>query len=307
MTRPAVPLTQEGAPRPGEARGWRRETRQLLLVGALVVLTTAASFHGLLDPDAYRGVSALVRQTWRAQDAVNLAVVVVLVAACRRARAGSSSGHVVMTGLTMWLAYTYAHLAFAVPFTPAFLLHVAALSAAGFLALDGLVRADPAALERTWTAGPRRATGWFLVAASLGTGGLWLADIAAGLTGGRPAGLHLADLPNPTWVLDLGWVVPMAATAGVLLLRARTGGALLGATSVVMLAPLSVAMLAVVPFALTAGLGQDPQVVAQLTVFGVVFSVLGLVQGVLLVAAARAAIPEPSRLRTGWWVPTQSG
>jgi len=74
----------------------------------------------------------------------------------------------------------------------------------------------------------------------------------------------------------------------------------------VMLLILSVTMLAVVPFALAAGLGADSVVSQQLVVFTVLFTVLGGIEGWLLAhARRRLGVVTPSWLRRGWWPDTR--
>lgn len=295
------------APDDDGPQGSRREgSHPSLLPGGVVAGLSAmvilATGYGLLEPEAYRAVPELLRETWRAQDAVSLASLPLLVFAWRRARAGSVSAYIVATGLLMWLAYAYAHLAFAVPFTPVFPLYVAILAVAGYGSLDGLVRTDVTALQATFKGAPRRGAAWFLMVCSVGVAGLWLSDIVIGVFGGTPANLHLADLPNPTWVLDLAWVVPAAFAAGVQLLRGRPSGLVVGGVMLVMLTVLSLAMLSLTPFALAAGLGSDSTVAPQIVAFTAVFSVLGAIEVGLLTVAARRALPTtPSRGRDEWW------
>jgi len=70
----------------------------------------------------------------------------------------------------------------------------------------------------------------------------------------------------------------------------------------VMLLILSVTMLAVVPFALGAGLVADPVVSQQLVVFTVLFSVLGGIEIWLLPHARRQlGVVTAAWLRRGWW------
>lgn len=287
------------APAPGPLRP------SLVLV--LVAVVACAAGYGLVADDAYRDVPELLRQTWRAQDAVTLATLPLLVWWTRRARSGSWCAQMGVLGLLAWVAYSYAHLAFGTPFNPAFLLYVAALGLAGFALLDGLVRMDVAAVDAASRRSPRRGAGWFLLVAGVGIAALWLSDIALGLTGGVPANLHLAGLPNPTWVLDLAWLIPLAVGAGVLLLRRRTAGPLLAGVLLVMLLVLSAAMLLVTPFALAAGLGDDAVVAPQLVAFTVVFGVLGAVEAWLLVAAARSAEPTTAWWRSTWWPSATDG
>ncbi|HSK27843.1 MAG TPA: hypothetical protein VK894_13115 [Jiangellales bacterium] len=269
---------------------------------AVAALVAVATTYGLVVDGAYRSVDPLVEQTWRAQDAVTLALLPVLVWAARRAAAGSVRAHLVWLGLLMWVAYCYAHLAFGAPFNDVFLVYVAVLALSGFGLLDGLLRLDVVTVGPVFARAPRRAAAWFLIVAGLGIAGLWLSDIAVELTGGTPANLHLAGLPNPTWVLDLGWLIPMAVGAAVLLRRRHEAGPVVATVLLVMLWVLSVAMLAITPFAVAAGLGDDPSVASQLVVFTVLFVVLAAVETGLLVTGARGGgeVPGPW-LRRGWW------
>jgi hypothetical protein len=268
----------------------------------VAVLVVAATGYGLVVDGAYGSVEPLLEQTWRAQDAVTLAVVPVLVWAGRRARAGSLRGHLLWLGLVMWLAYCYAHLSFGSPFNVMFLAYVALFGLAGFGLLDGLVRLDLQALDRAFVRVSRRPTAWFLLVAGLGIGGLWLSDIAVGLAGGTPANLHLAGLPNPTWVLDLAWLIPMSIGAAVMLRRRHPAGPAVAAVLLVMLLVLSAAMLAVTPFAVSAGLADDPSVLPQLVVFSVLFALLAIAEGWLLLAGSRRTGElSTSWLRAGWW------
>ena len=169
-------------------------------LGGLVVVATV---YGLVAKDAYRLVSDLTRQTWRAQDAVTLLLVPVLLWSSRRARAGSLSGHLLTTGIALWLAYCYAHLSIGAPLNPLFLVYVAILALAGFAALDGLVRIDVAAISPAFGRTPRPAAAWLLTVGGIGTGALWLSEIVGAWPNGMPSNIHLSQLPNPTWVLDL--------------------------------------------------------------------------------------------------------
>lgn len=99
------------------------------LLGLIVIIATV---YGLVVDDAYRLISPLTRETWRAQDAVTLTTVPVLLWATWRARAGSLSAHLVSVGILMWLTYGYAHLSIGAPFNAMFLIYLAVLTLAGF-------------------------------------------------------------------------------------------------------------------------------------------------------------------------------
>ena len=273
------------------------------LVGLLVIIAAA---YGLVVDDAYRLVSDLTRQTWRAQDVVTLAAVPVLLWTTWQARKGSLHAHLVSVGILFWLTYGYAHLSFGAPFNAMFLVYLSVLTLAGFAMLDGLLRVDVAAALPAFAHVPRRATAWFLAIAGAGIAVLWLSEIVVALPGGLPTNIYLSELPNPTWVLDLGWIIPTALAAALMLRRRRPAGPVIAGAMLVMLLILSVTMLAVVPFALAAGLGTDPVVSQQLVVFTVLFTVLGGIEIWLLARSRRRLdVVTSSWLRRGWWPETR--
>ena len=238
--------------------------------------------------------------------AVTLASVPVLLWAAWRARAGSLGAHLVSVGILIWLTYGYAHLSIGAPFNAMFITYVSVMSLAGFAMLDGLLRVDVAATAPAFAHAPRRATAWFLAIAGAGIGVLWLSEIIVALPGGLPTNIHLAELPNPTWVLDLGWIIPTALAAALMLRRRRPAGPVIAGAMLVMLLILSLTMLTVVPFALSAGLGADPVVSQQLMVFTVLFTVLGGIEIWLLARARRRlGVLTSSWLRRGWWPDTR--
>ncbi|WP_098460388.1 hypothetical protein [Propionicimonas paludicola] len=277
--------------------------RRFLALGVLLPLLVAtAAGYGLVAPDAYPGVTELQRQTWRAQDAVNLVAAVILILSSRRSAAGSWRGHLVQLGMLGWLAYCALHLAIGAVFTPVFLVYLAVVGLAGFGLLDGLIRVeltDESVLPRF----PSRPTAVFLAVGGVGIAGLWLSEIVPGVLGlARPANLHLSGLPNPTWVLDLVWLIPWALAAAWQCWRGRSSAQLISVPLLVLLGMLSVAMLAVIPFALHAGLGADPVAGPQIGAFSIVFSVLGLAEATLIAGCLRGGAGRTVELRDSWWV-----
>jgi Na+/melibiose symporter-like transporter len=73
-----------------------------------------------------------------------------------------------------------------------------------------------------------------------------------------------------------------------------------------MLLILSVSMLTIAPFALTAGLSNDPAVRVQLIAFALVFSVLGGFEVWLLVTAARRMGRVGAWHTDSWWATTDT-
>ena len=277
--------------------------RRFLAFGILLPLVVvAAAGYGLIVPGAYAGVTELQRQTWRAQDAVNLIAAVALCLSSGRSTAGSWRGHLVQLGLLGWLAYCALHLAIGAVFSPVFLLYLAVIGLAGFGLLDGLIRVE--LTERSVLPGfPNRPMAIFLAVGGTGIAGLWLSEIVPGILGlARPANLHLSGLPNPTWVLDLVWLIPWALAAARKCWRSQPSAQLVSVPLLVLLGMLSVSMLAVIPFGLNAGLGTDPVAGPQIVVFSVVFSVLGLAEAALIAGCLRGGAGLAVELRDSWWV-----
>jgi hypothetical protein len=291
---------------PAAVRDLRGRPLPVVYIPLLCFLVIVAAAYGLGVDDAYRFVSPLTRETWRAQDAVNLATVPVLLWATWRARSGSLSAHLLSVGILIWLTYCYAHLSIGAPFNAMFLVYVSVLTFAGFAMLDGLLRVDVAAASPAFAHVPRRAAAWFLAIAGVGIAVLWLSDIVAALPGGLPTNIYLSELPNPTWVLDLGWIIPTALAAAWMLRRRHPAGPVIAGAMLVMLLILSVTMLAVVPFAVAAGLGADQVVSQQLVVFTVLFRVLGGIEIWLLAHARRQlGVVTGAWMRRGWWPDTR--
>ncbi|HEU4514550.1 MAG TPA: hypothetical protein VFR87_15695 [Nocardioidaceae bacterium] len=270
--------------------------------GALAVMVLVATVYGLVVEDAYRLVSEMTQETWRAQDAVSLSLVPVILWSSRRARARSLTAHLLTTGIALWWAYCYAHLSIGAPLNPLFLVYLAILLLAGFATLDGLLRLDVRAVEPAFTRAPLRAAAWFLALGGIGIGALWLSEIIAAWPGGLPSNIHLSELPNPTWVLDLAWIIPMCLAAVVLMRRHHPAGPVLAAVMLLALLILSVSMLLVTPFAVAEGLHTDPEIRTQIVVFTVVFTALGAVELWLLIRGRRRLGSVTSAwLRDGWW------
>lgn len=275
--------------------------RSWIPVGLLAASVMGSTAFGLLNEDAYPGVTELQRQTWRAQDAVNLVIVVLLVVTKRRSAEGSWRGHVAHVGLLAWFAYSYFHFAFGAVFSHMFLVYLAAAGLAGFGFIDGLVRVDLSG-RAAQPGFPGRAASAFFAVTGVGIAGLWLSEIVPGVIGiSNPPNLHLGGLPNPTWVLDLVWLIPWALATAWQLHRRHHAAQLNAVVLLVLLTVLSASMLAVTPFAISAGLGLDPIAGPQLVAFSVVFGVLGTFEAVLLWLALRGRAGPPLTPRRSWW------
>ena len=257
---------------------------------AIATLVVATTLYGLLQAGAYR-VSDYQEAIWRAQDLVTLLTVPIAVWSGMRARKGSIRGHLVWLGLMLWLAYCYAHLAFGTPYNNVFLLYVAILGLAGYGLIDGLLRIDVVAVAPAFSRAPRRAASWFLIVSGLGIAALWLSEILAAFPDGQPASNLVYDMPSPTYVLDLAFVIPLALAGAWLLRREHPAGPIVTALTLVMLLVLSLAMLTLTPFAVAAKLHLDPEYVRAFIAFGSIFTLLTIVVAGLLVTGARRLQP----------------
>jgi hypothetical protein len=219
-----------------------------------------------------------------------------------RARAGSFAAHLVWVGLVFWLAYAYGHLAFGAPYHAGFVLYVAALGLSAFGLLDGLLRIDVRAVAPAFARAPRRSAAWLLTVGGVGMTGLWLSEIIVALPDGQPASNQVYDMPSPTYVLDLAWLIPLALGSAWMLWRHHPAGPVVTAPTLVMLLVLSVAMLTVTPFGVAAGLHRQADYASLFVIFSVVFGALGAAEAAVLALGARRMQPPAVRwLRPSLW------
>jgi hypothetical protein len=197
--------------------------------GPPTAFVTARGEQALIQSSGvYRYQPAAVAREGLVWDAVNLVIgVPALLAATRLARRGSVRGRVAVAGLSLYFAYAYLTYV-TVALNPLFLVYVAIVGLS--LVNLGLQLADLDAAylkEHVSARFPRRFFAGFAFALSFLLVALWGARLAPILRTGRfpPELAGLATLP--TQALDLGVVVPLAVTSGVLLLRDHAWGYLL--------------------------------------------------------------------------------
>lgn len=240
----------------------------------------------LLGEGLYRFDSLFRGAGNRGTDLVTLVVVVPLLLAARRAyRSASAAGALALLGLLTWLLYLSASLALGTAYNELFVVYVAMVS----LSLSALVLVvrtvdltglPPAVLDRL----PRRGLAVLLLAGAALTTLVWLEPlVTAALTGSAPPML-LHSTTLVTEVLDLAVVAPAAVLAGLLLLRGRTEGLLLGVPLLVLLWVLAPVIITQTVFQLAAGWSfTPPQVLGPIAGFGV----LGTAATCLLVPTLR--------------------
>jgi len=261
------------------------------------VLLVAATGYGLLASHAYRLSSDIAAQG-RGQDLLTLLTVPVLVWCSARARAGSLRAHLLWLGLLLYMTYTYITYAFSVPFNNMFLVYIAVLGLATYGLINGLLRIDVATVAPAFAATPRRTAAWALALTSSAFALVWLADILPALPGGLPQRRFAYDLPNPVYVLDLAWLIPLVLTTAVLLWRAHPAAPALAAVLLVKLLTLGLAILAMAAFMLAEGTGLDAAAAPIVTLA----AILVVLASVLLTVGARRMRPVSAAwLRPSLW------
>lgn len=207
-----------------------------LAAAALLGLSVAAAVAGLLVDGIYTGAESTAAM-FRGYDLVTVLVVapalaVATLALHRRAR----GPRLVVTSLAAYLLYTDAYYLFGTGFNDLFLAHIATWVAAGSTLVLGL-RALAAVVDPPLRVARPRAR---LVAILLGLltaalAGMWLAVVVDNiLTGAVPEGSALVETVEVVRLgiaLDLALLVPLYATAVVLLWRGTVWGFVLAAVA----------------------------------------------------------------------------
>jgi len=203
------------------ARSARSGKFMLAFTLPLALLVSAASLAGLLRPDLYN----LETKDWlaqtRAQDAVNLFLVVpVLSIAALLAHRGERLAESIWGGALLYLLYTFILYCFFVHFNSLFLVYTSSLGLTAYALLYYIrisQRRTPVGIQSL----QRRVVGIYFISVAIAFSFLWLNEIIPAVqTGIPPASLGLAGLvTNPVHVLDLSFFLPGLAIVGVLLLR----------------------------------------------------------------------------------------
>jgi len=239
----------------GQGSSEMRKTITLLTV-LILILALAATLTGLLTREGpgpreiggfrgepvtlwgrglYQEDSLSVAAQGLAQDAVTLGAGIPLLALSLVLYwKGSLRGALLLAGTLGYFLYTYVSYVFLWMYNPLFLLYVVLMSMSFFAFLLVMGETSPGRVARR--ADPRMPVKWlggFLIFFGMAVGLLWLGKILQSLvTGVPPQGLdHYTTLVIQG--MDLGFVVPAACLAGVLLIRKKPWGYLLSAVLLV--------------------------------------------------------------------------
>ncbi len=257
----------------------------------LAVILLPAVAYGLFSSTAYRGYGQDLVLVSRAQDALTVLVLPLLVWLSLRSRRGSLAAHILRLGLPFYLAYSYAIYLIGWQENRFFLVYVLVVLVSAAALLDGLIRVDSAAVQPAVEGFRTRGLGWFLVIIGVAFIGLWLSDVGPSALGGRPPS-HVGPggTPYSVYVLDLTVALPVVIVTGVMLIRRHPMAVVLGGVVLVKITTLFAAL----------WLGVLAQVLAgvhvALTPDMVPSAVLPLVTVVVLARAARRL----GRPASGW-------
>ena len=201
-----------------------------------------ACSYGLLAVNPYRGISEATQVSARAQDALSLAVIPVLLIAAKRS-GWSRRAYLVWLGLVAYLTYSYAIYLIGLPMNRCFLVYVGIELLAGAALIDGVVRIRPRGWARCPSRSLERGTGWFLAVTGLLFAALWLTVLVPFAFGGaEPTPQGPGGAPYPVFVLDLVVALPCIVGVGVLLIRGRVVGTPLAVVALVKIVTLFTAL-----------------------------------------------------------------
>jgi len=203
----------------------------------------------------------------------------------------------VTIGALGYLLYSFVTYAFEIVLNPATLLYIAVLGLGGWSFLTGLADLDAEEAETMFASRLlRRATAVFLLVIAALFALNWLHEILGSVVSGRlPAGLAAAGWPmNPPYVLDLGFVIPIAVLAAVRLLRRQAGGAWLAVSLLVFLPVLSLSVLLMTVYMAIDG---QPLQLPLVAVFGLVIALSAAFAWLALRARPKEVVDSPSNSR----------
>ena len=242
--------------------------RLAAMAGLAAAIASVAGFI----PGVYRDPAVIIAQS-HGFDIGDLIAVLVLGLGLSWSARGSVRGRLVATGALGYLLYSFVTYAFLIVLNAATVLYIAVLGFGVWSFITGLATVGEHETERLG-AGLlyRRITAGFTIVIAALFALTWLREIAGSVISGRlPAGLAAAGWPmNPPYVLDLGFVIPLALLGAARLLRSKPGGARIAVPFLIFLPLLSISILLMTVFMAIDG---QPLAMPMLVLFAVVLGV----------------------------------
>jgi hypothetical protein len=248
----------------------------------IALLLAIAAGGGVFVPDLYRDNSYYVAQAV-GQDLVSLVVVLpALIVTAFLSHRGSSRARLVWLGVLVYLVYTYVVAAFDNRFNSLFLVYVALLGCSLYALIGGLATTDLAGVKAGFTGKTSaNAVSIYLFVLAILFYFLWLSESVPALVAGKiPQSVQDNGTPtNAIHVLDMAWILPAFAIAGVSLRRKQALGYTLAGALLTYSLLLTLAILSMVVFMMRQG---QPVVAPQVVIFGALFAIsLGMLVGYL--------------------------
>ena len=235
------------------------------------VAAAIASLAGFI-PGLYRDPRVIIAQS-HGFDIGNLIAVLILGLGLTWSARGSVRGRLVAVGALGYLVYSFVTYAFLIVLNAATVLYIAVLGFGVWSFITGLAavddhEADELAAGRLY----RRITAGFMIVIAALFAVTWLREIAGSVVSGQlPAGLAAAGWPmNPPYVLDLGFVIPIAVLGASRLLHGKPGGGRLVVPFLIFVPLLSISVLLMTVFMAIDG---QPLVLPLIVVFFVALAV----------------------------------
>jgi hypothetical protein len=265
------------------------------------VAAAIASLAGFI-PGVYRDPRVVIAQS-HGFDIGNLIAVLILGLGLTWSARGSVRGRLVATGALGYLLYSFVTYAFLIVLNAATVLYIAVLGFGVWCFITGFATVDDQETDEL-AAGHfyRRLTAGFMIVIAALFALTWLREIVGSVISGQlPAGLAAAGWPmNPPYVLDLGFVIPIAVLGALRLLRGEPGGARLAVPFLIFLPLLSISVLLMTVFMAIDG---QPLAMPLIVVFVVALVVSAALAWVGL-RTQRQFRAEPLQTRLGKRRPT---
>jgi hypothetical protein len=213
------------------------------------VAAAIASLAGFI-PGVYRDPKIVIAQS-HGFDIGDLIAVLILGLGLAWSARGSVRGRLVATGALAYLLYSFVTYAFLIVLNAATVLYIAVLGFGVWSFITGFATVDDQVVDEL-AAGHlyRRLTAGFMIVIAALFALTWLREIVGSVISGHlPAGIAAAGWPmNPPYVLDLGFVIPVAVLSALRLLRGKPGGGRLAVPLLIFLSLLSISVLLMTVF-----------------------------------------------------------
>ena len=268
--------------------------RLAVMAGLAAALASIAGFI----PGVYRDPKIVIAQS-HGFDIGDLIGVLILGLGLTWSVRGSVRGRLVAVGALGYLFYSFVTYAFLIVLNPATVLYIAVLGFGVWSFITGFASVDDQETDEL-AAGHlfRRLTAGFMIVISFLFALTWLREITGSvISGNLPAGLAAAGWPmNPPYVLDLGFVIPIAVVAALRLLRVKPGGVRLAVPFLTFVSLLSISILLMTIFMAIDG---QPLVMPLIVVFVFALTVSAALAGVALRNRGNPGQADPSSIGGG--------